>query len=153
MLMVLSPLLNYKPTSKKTKTTTQEGKPQGKHQVPRSTLPNEKWTLLFPSLAILPSQVFLFANCTLPNCQVHMAQFSSEHCQGHIAKLAHCYLTLWIFCQIANCDLPCGLPEWTSSCPWIFNFLGCQRVEFFSVCPNSFPRLPPFSFFFFPQPA
>ncbi len=39
---------------------------------PRSTLPNEKWTLLFPYLAILPSRVSLFANCTLPNSQVNV---------------------------------------------------------------------------------
>lgn len=31
-----------------------------------------------------------------------------------------------------NTTSPCRLPEWASSCPHIWKFMGCWRLEFFA---------------------
>ncbi len=65
------------------------------------TLPNLQIpsTLLFPYFAILPSSLFLFANATLPNCRVHIAEAESSSCLPN-CEVDVANSTSWMKCSI-----------------------------------------------------
>ncbi len=84
----------------------------------------------------------------LQNCQVHIAQFSSERCQGHIPKSGQCYSALWLFCRIANSDSPCGLTAWmTSRCHRFLIFWAVKGSICFRSAQTLFPDYPCFFVF------
>ncbi len=115
------------------------------------------------NLAILASWLYLFANSTLPNCQVQIAKLSSPCCDIAMTSFPYrqlhinCYLALWLFCQIANSTSPCGLTELVSSCPPNKKFLVCPGLNFFqsaktSATNENILHTAP-GFYFFAQPA
>ncbi len=89
----------------------------------------------------------------LQNCQVHIAQFSSERCQGHIPKSAQCYSALWPLCRIANFDSPCGLTSEWLQVATDFLFSGLSNGRFFWSAQNLFPDCPCFFVFFHSLPS
>jgi hypothetical protein len=73
---------------------------------------------------------------TFSVCQLHFAKLPSPHCHLLIPKspTPHCYFGY--FAKIAKSTSPCGLLEWTSSCPQIFLIVRAVQwpLNFFPIC-------------------